>query len=251
MDEYIKNKIEEYLTGEYHCTSDDLNASGMIFATNVLAAQPYIKIMAYRNAVVVCMSQDISSKVKDMLRGMTRDEIFEMPLVYGQTIHYIPDPAYVYQLRKRPGLDFQILFDEQILSLWSLKGFENSLEFDEHGETPAKAVSVAMGNKKVVGVAGAAPTVVPDMWEVGVDVLPEYRNQGIATSLVNSLTKELLDRRIVPFYSASVTNIGSQLVAARSGYLPAWVDTYGTVLDGSYGYYEVLKDLIPKFLENK
>lgn len=108
-----------------------------------------------------------------------------------------------------------------------------------------------MENKKVVGVAGVAPTVVPDMWEVGVDVLPEYRNQGIATSLVISLTKELLDRNIVPFYSASITNIGSQLVAARSGYLPAWVDTYGTVLDGSSVYSEMLDNLTATFLRNK
>lgn len=251
MDKYIKNKVEEYLTGEYHCTSDDLNASGTVFTIHAFVPQPYIKIMAYRNAVVVCTSQNISSKIKDMLRGKSRDEIFETPLVYGQTIHYIPDPAYAYQLRKRPGYDFVMLFDEQILSLRGLKGFENSLEFDEHGETPTKAVYAAVENKKVVGVAGVTPTAVPDMWEVGVDVLPEYRNQGIAASLVSSLTKELLDRNIVPFYSASITNIGSQLVAARSGYLPAWVDTYGTVLDGSSVYSEMLDNLTATFLRNK
>ena len=251
MDEYIKNKVEEYLTGEYHCTSDALNDSGTVFTIHASVSQLYIKIMAYRNAVVVCTSQNISSKIKDMLRGKTRDEIFETPLVYGQTIHYIPDPAYAYQLRKRPGYDFEMLFDEQILSLRGLKGFENSLEFDEHGKTPTKAVYAAVENKKVVGVAGVAPTFVPDMWEVGVDVLPEYRNQGIATSLVSSLTKELLDRNIVPFYSASITNIGSQLVAARSGYLPAWVDTYGTVLDGSSVYSEMLDNLTATFLRNK
>ena len=251
MDEYLKNKVEEYLTGEYHCRSDDLNASGTVFTIHASVTQPYIKIMAYRNAVVVCTSQNISSKIKDILRGKTRDEIFETPLVYGQTIHYIPDPAYAYQLRKRPGYDFEMLFDEQILSLRGLTGFENSLEFDEHGETPTKAVYAAVENKKVVGVAGAAPTAVPDMWEVGVDVLPEYRNQGIATSLVSSLAKELLDRSIVPFYSASITNIGSQLVASRSGYLPAWVDTYGTVLDGSSVYSEMLDNLTATFLRNK
>ena len=168
MDKYIKNKVEEYLTGEYHCTSDDLNASGTVFTIHAFVPQPYIKIMAYRNAVVVCTSQNISSKIKDMLRGKSRDEIFETPLVYGQTIHYIPDPAYAYQLRKRPGYDFEMLFDEQILSLRGLKGFENSLEFDEHGETPTKAVYAAVENKKVVGVAGVAPTAVPDMWEVGI-----------------------------------------------------------------------------------
>ena len=73
----------------------------------------------------------------------------------------------------------------------------------------------------------------------------------MGTSLVSSLTKELLKRDIIPFDSTSVTNIGSQLVAARSGYIPAWVDTYGTVLDGSSSYQEILYDLVAKFLVNK
>ncbi len=68
--------------------------------------------------------------------------------------------------------------------------------------------------------------------KVRVDVLPEYRNSGMGTYLVTKLTCELLKRDMVPFYSASVTNIGSQMVALRCGYIPAWVDTYGTVLDG-------------------
>lgn len=54
------NKVEEYLTGEYRYTSDDLNASGTVYTVNASVPQPYIKIMAYRNAVVVCTSQNIS-----------------------------------------------------------------------------------------------------------------------------------------------------------------------------------------------
>ncbi len=76
--------------------------------------------------------------------------------------------------------------------------------------------------------------------KVRVDVLPEYRNSGMGTYLVAKLTRELLKRDMVPFYSASVTNIGSQMVASRCGYIPAWVDTYGTVLDGGSPYGNLL-----------
>lgn len=189
MDEYIKSKVEEFLTREYHCTLDDLKDSDTIFTVNSLVPQPYVKIMAYRNSVVICTSQNISVKVKEMLREKTRDEIFEMPLAYGQTVHYVPDRAYTYRFRIKSGYNFQMLFDKKILFLQGLKGFENSLEFDDHGAAPTGAVCIAMEYEKVIGVAGAAPTAVPDMWEVGVDVLPEYRNAGIATSLVSRLTK--------------------------------------------------------------
>ena len=57
------------------------------------------------------------------------------------------------------------------------------------------------------------------------------------------LTRELLERNILPYYSASVTNLGSQMVASRCGYIPAWVDTFGTTLDGSSVYNEIVSDM--------
>lgn len=251
MDEYIKNRIEEFLSKEYCCNLDDLQDDGIVFTVKSIVSQPYIKIMAYRNSVVICTSHNISEKIKGMLRGKSVDEIFEIPFVYGQTIHYVPDCAYDYPFGKRTDYDFQLLFDENILSLQGLEGFGNSLEFDDQGKTPTRAACIVRENKKVIGVAGATPTEIADIWEIGVDVLDEYRNAGWGTRVVCNLTKELLERNIIPFYSASVTNIGSQSVAIRSGYLPVWVDTYGTVLDGSSVYQEILNDLTAKFLSNK
>ena len=66
---------------------------------------------------------------------------------------------------------------------------------------------------------------------------------------MRGLTKELLARDIIPFYSASVTNIGSQMVASRCGYIPLWVDTFGTILDGSSVYNEIMKSLSLAFAE--
>lgn len=251
MDEYIKNRIEEFLSKEYCCNLDDLQDGGIVFTVKSIVSQPYIKIMAYRNSVVICTSHNISEKIKGMLRGKSVDEIFEIPFVYGQTIHYVPDCAYDYPFGKRTDYDFQLLFDENILSLQELEGFGNSLEFDDQGKTSTRAVCMARNSEKVIGLSGAAPSSIADIWELGVDVLPEYRKAGLGTSLVRCLTKKLQEQNIVPFYSASVTNIGSQLVAARSGYLPAWVDTYGTILDGSSSYQEMLDDLTVKLLGKK
>ncbi|WP_257903996.1 GNAT family N-acetyltransferase [Schaedlerella arabinosiphila] len=114
------------------------------------------------------------------------------------------------------------------------------MEFAADGSTPTRAVCIIKDRGKVVGAAGAAASSVEGMWEVGVDVLEGYRNARLGTWLVRRLTKELTDRNILPFYSASVTNIGSQMVASRCGYIPAWVDTFGTTLDGSSVYQEIV-----------
>lgn len=242
MKDIIKNKIEELLSKEYYCTLKDLNEKGIIYSVNPKAVKPYIKILAYRNCVVVCTSKNLQSKVREILQDKNRDEIFEIPLVYGQTIHYVPSDDCTEKLAS-PDYEYEYLFDKDLLSLNGLTGFENSLAFDENGFTSTKAVYIARDNNKIIGVAGAAETSVNGVWEIGIDVTEEYRKVGLGTYLVKRLTKELLARSIVPFYSASVTNIGSQMVAGRCGYMPYWVDTFGTVLDGSSVYNSLLEGL--------
>ncbi len=107
----------------------------------------------------------------------------------------------------------------------------------------------AKDNHKIIGVAGAAKSSADGVWEIGIDVMEEYRNARLGTYLVRGLTKELLAQNIIPFYSASITNIGSQMVASRCGYIPLWVDTFGTILDGSSVYNDMMKGLSLAFAE--
>ena len=55
------------------------------------------------------------------------------------------------------------------------------------------------------------------------DVLPEYRRKGIASSLTSRLALEILALDKVPFYCAAWCNIKSVRNAIRSGFRPAWV----------------------------
>lgn len=244
MKAIIKSKIEELLSKEYYCSLDELNGKSTVYSVNFNAKQPYIKILAYRNCVVVCASEDLYYKVRELLQNKNRDEIFELPLVYGQTIHYVPNDNYINDVSVSLNYECEYLFDRDILSLTGLTGFENSLAFDENGSTSTKAVCIAKEKNKIIGAAGAAESSVNGVWEIGVDVMEEYRNARLGTYLVRGLTKELLARNVIPFYSASVTNIGSQMVASRCDYIPFWVDTFGTILDGSSVYNDIIKGLL-------
>ena len=190
---------------------------------NPKAEEPFVKIMAYRHCVVVCTSVDMADKMRSLVEGKSRDEIFENPHVYGQTLHYVPD-----QMPRESENQHECLWKEEISTLKGILGFDNSLAFDQNGHTSTKVVCTAKEGDKIIGIAGASETTVDHLYEIGMDVDKKYRNRGLATSLVNELTRELLEKDMVPFYSASVTNIGSQMVANRCGYIPVWVDTYGT-----------------------
>ena len=249
MKAIIRSKIEKLFSKEFYCSADELNGKSVVYSVNINAKKPYIKILAYRNCVVICTSEDLYYKVRELVQSKNRDEIFELPLVYGQTIHYVPNDNYTQDASVSLNFECEYLFDRDILSLTGLTGFENSIAFDENDSTSTKAVYIAKDKNRIIGVAGAAESSVNDIWEIGVDVMEEYRNARLGTYLVRGLTKELLARNIIPFYSASVTNIGSQMVASRCDYIPFWIDTFGTILDGSSVYNDITRGLSSRFVE--
>ena len=81
----------------------------------------------------------------------------------------------------------------------------------------------AYDGDKLVGLAGCSADC-DTMWQIGIDVLPEYRRQGIASTLTSRLALEILERGKVPFYCAAWSNVKSVRNAIKSGFRPAWVE---------------------------
>ena len=75
----------------------------------------------------------------------------------------------------------------------------------------------------LVGLAGCSADC-DTMWQIGVDVLPAYRKNGIASALTSRLALETLARGKVPFYCCAWSNIASARNAIRSGFRPSWVE---------------------------
>ena len=81
----------------------------------------------------------------------------------------------------------------------------------------------AYDGDKLVGLAGCSADCYT-MWQIGIDVLPEYRRHGIASALTSRLAIEILNRGKVPFYCAAWCNVKSVRNAIKSGFRPAWVE---------------------------
>lgn len=81
----------------------------------------------------------------------------------------------------------------------------------------------AYDNGKLIGLAGASADC-DTMWQIGVDVLPEYRRQGIASVITSKIALEILKKDIVPFYCCAWSNIKSARNAISAGFKPAWVE---------------------------
>lgn len=68
-------------------------------------------------------------------------------------------------------------------------------------ESDKKDVLAVVGyiDGKIAGVAGASNDC-DTMWQIGIDVLPEYRRLGVASTLTKILTDEIIKHGKVPFY---------------------------------------------------
>src|SRR5574344_610331 len=80
----------------------------------------------------------------------------------------------------------------------------------------------AFDGDKMIGFAACSADC-ETMWQIGIDVLPEYRRKGIASALTSALAAEVINRGKVPFYCSAWSNIRSVKNAIRSGFRPAWV----------------------------
>ena len=103
------------------------------------------------------------------------------------------------------------------------------MQYDNESKRSEVLAAVAYDDAKVAGIACASADS-GTMWQIGVDVLPEYRGKEIAVKLVNMITVETLNRGVVPYYTTDCANVNSQKVAVKSGYIPAWSHCFKTRL---------------------
>ena len=229
------NKIKKYLADKCECDISELDKKGLNIIKN--NNENKLKMLLLYDLILVSSSNNLYDLVNEKLKNKNTYEIFEFPLVYGQSIYYIPDLDRITKQDEIDNLTFK-LFDGNTNDIGLSSGFENAITF-ENGKCISDIAYCAFDGDKVVGVAGA-DKIFDDIWEVGIEVLPEYRKDGLATILTKNLTLKILEKGIVPIWCASSTNIGSQAVAYRSNYIPLWYESFGDVFDNDFAY----KDLI-------
>lgn len=202
------------------------------------AARKYLSLplacnlISYGNNIVASIDETYRPIVSDYISRFSVPHCFETPNLHvlndamqkeGFRVcfmaeYFLPDlktltplPCH-YELKILHAEDFTPLYTDA----WSNALCKKRAELDVLGIG-------AYDNGKLVGLAGCSADC-DTMWQIGVDVLPAYRRQGIACALTSRLALEILERGKVPFYCAAWSNIKSVRNAIKSGFRPAWVE---------------------------
>lgn len=192
----------------------------------------YCNLISYGSNVIASVHEEFTATVTEYLNRyplqhclstpnlhVLNDELVKKEYkIHYQAEYFLPDmnslrePPCGYPVRLLHPVDFTDLYKPE----WSNALEKTRKEHDVLG-------TGAYDGDKLIGLAACSDDC-ETMWQIGIDVLPGYRRQGIASALTSRLTREILDRGKVPFYCAAWSNIRSVRNAIRSGFKPAWVE---------------------------
>lgn len=219
---------EDFLSEENKIVMSEENPDARRYLTLPFACN----LVSYGNNIVASVQKEYEDVVRNYINNYSVAHCFETPNMhvlndemqkYGLRVcfmaeYFLPDVTLLkeldcpYEMRVLHSEDFSELY----VDAWSNALCEKRKQLDVLGVG-------AYDNGQLIGLAACSADC-DTMWQIGVDVLPGYRRQGIASALTSRLAVEILKRGKVPFYCCAWSNIKSARNAIRSGFRPAWVE---------------------------
>lgn len=240
----IKMAMEQ-LALDLACAPDDFLRQENTIVTykqlegrRVFSAEDYfIKIATFGRGAVVSANPKLQEWCKAFFGKYRGIDCFEHPVMceideelikYGKKLDviyelYLPYNNYEYHLNE--SIKVRWFERGEIPSLYADTRFKNALLYDIHSHRPDVLAVAAYEGNQITGMAGASMDS-RKLWQIGIDVLPEYRERGIAVHLVGLLAKEILARGCIPYYGTWCSNIASRNIAQKCGFFPAWVEMH-------------------------
>ncbi len=189
-------------------------------------------MVSYGNNIVATIHPQYRSIVEEYLSAYPVENVMETPHMhklneafapYGMGVcfmaeYFLPDMNRLQKLSCPYTL--KVLYPQDFAELYT-ESWSNAL-CAKRKHLDVLAIGAYDGDR-LIGLAGCSADCA-SMWQIGVDVLPDYRRQGVASALTSHLAIEVLSRGKVPFYCCAWCNMKSARNAIRSGFTPAWVE---------------------------
>lgn len=223
-----------------NCSAEDFqkDTNVIVYSQKTEKARRYLELpfdcnlVSYGNNIVASVKEELSDCVRSYIEKYPVEHCFETPnfhvlndelqrrglRVCFMAEYFLPDTA---QLKELPcPYKLRILHQEDFAKLYTPEWSNALCEKRKHLDVLGVG---AYKEGALIGLAGCSADC-DTMYQIGVDVWPEYRRQGIAAALTSRLALEILKLGKVPFYCAAWSNIKSVRNAIACGFRPAWVE---------------------------
>lgn len=248
--EMIRNVALRQSSLDFACDLGDLCHGGQRVtvstyqskAKNYLKDKTYFAMTSYGSGVVAKVEASIQDKMSEILDKHINFRCFEFSQLtqvnevlkdHGKVINYtsqyfLPDVTRPRKINKY--ISFKLYDESNIRELFDDKRFEMALCYKDTGVIRDVIAVAGYIDGHLAGLAGASNDS-ETMWQVGIDVLPEFRRNNVASTLVSKITDLILEKGIVPFYGTAWSNLASIRTAHNSGYVAGWVEVSASDLE--------------------
>lgn len=240
--EEIVLELKKQLAIEYNCKPKDFdsyentltlpakNEGRREYSENI----PFFSMATLGKGAVISVDEKMHPFIKDFIKDkegfwlFEEDNLFEIQselVKYDknlfQTHHmFLPDTK---PLNIKPNFEVKWFEQKDIGQFYGDERFQNAFCEKYDPKCPDVLGVGAVIDGEIAGMAGCTADS-KILWQVGIDVVPQYRGKGIGTALVGILKEEIFKRGAIPFYGTGSANIHSQHIAFNCGFYPAWVE---------------------------
>ena len=218
------------LASDFLCTENKVVISAHHPQARKYLDLPFLcDFTSYGHNIVASVSEKLKVLTEEYLARYSVEHCFETPNLHMfmenlrpfecnvcfMAEYFLPDADLL--APRKCDYHTELLFPDDCSSLY-LPEWSNALSVKRPLDD-CLAVG-AYDHGKLIGLAACSADC-ETMWQIGIDVLPEYRMRGIGTALTSQLAAECLNRKIVPFYCSAWSNLSSVRNALRCGFRPA------------------------------
>ncbi|MBQ2755385.1 MAG: GNAT family N-acetyltransferase [Oscillospiraceae bacterium] len=236
-----RQKLLSLLAIEYNCEPKDfLKSENMLTASALNEGRRrygeekyFFHMVTLGGNAVITADETLHPFLREFMRERTGHWLFELPNLLSlekelkrhghalnQSFHmFLPhtevSPAKSYAVKW--------FFGDEIHRFYGDERFSNAISSSYNPLRPDRIAVCAYDGESIMGMAGCSEDT--DNWmQIGIDVLPEYRSNGVGSYLVTLLKNKITELGQIPFYGTSLSNYHSWNVALNSGFRPVWVE---------------------------
>ena len=240
--EEMINKVKEQFSRDFGCSASDLNQDGNVIeeiklkeGRRILDSEGcFLKIISFQEKLIISAAKEIipwcNEKFKNrkgtwIAEYYTLRDIDNKLSEYKHKIvdiheYFLPDVSLE---ETKPLFNVKWYEKDEVNPLKEDGRFDEAFAYDEN--CPDVLAVAAFDGDKIMGVAGASMDS-ENLWQIGVNVVREYKHRGVATNLVALIKDEILRRGKVPYYGTVQSHIFSKNTAINAGFKSAWVEIY-------------------------
>lgn len=240
--EEMINKVKEQFSKDFGCSIEDLNKNENVIEETKLKSGRrmlesegcFFKMISFQGKLIVSASKEIIPWCNEKLKEASGTWIAEYYILraidkelneHGHEIadiheYFLPD---VTMEETKPLFNVKWYEKNELDKLKEDGRFDEAFAYDE--SCPDVLGVAAFDGEEIMGVAGASMDS-EDMWQIGVNVVEEFKHKGVASNLVALIKDEILRRGKIPYCGTVQSHAFSKNTSIKAGFKPAWVEVY-------------------------